>query len=77
LKETARVSLPPTLFKKHMKKEFIHDDDKLNKAIEKAIEKKEIKEVENWLKAWTKEDKKEMERWEKELRKIHLSDEFD
>jgi len=60
-----------------MKKEFIHDDDKLNKAIEKAIEKKEIKEVENWLKAWTKEDKKEMERWEKELRKIHLSDEFD
>lgn len=42
-------------------------EEKMHKAIEKRIEKKDRKEVERFLKAWTKEDIRELRRWERKF----------
>lgn len=48
---------------------FRHNEEKLNRAVDRAFEKKETKEVGRWLKAWAKEDRKDQKHWEEELRK--------
>lgn len=44
--------------------------DKIQKAVEEAVEKKDRNAIERYLKAWAKQDRKEMRKWERDFAKI-------
>lgn len=44
--------------------------DKIQRAMEERIEKKDRKAIARYLKAWAKQDAKEMRKWEREFAKI-------
>lgn len=51
---------------KSLRKIMAHDD-KIQRAIDERIEKKDRKEIDRWAKAWLKDDRRELKRWEKEF----------
>jgi hypothetical protein len=56
-----------SLIDKATMRKWIDRDDKVCKAMDRAIEKKDRKLMDGWLKAWEKEDRRDQRHWEKEL----------
>ena len=52
---------------KHSKLDWRERDDNMVKAMEKAYERKDKKALGGWLKAWAKEDRRDLKRFEKDL----------
>lgn len=53
---------------KHPKeKEKMSYDDKVNRGLERAYERKDKKALGSWLRAWAKEDRKDLRRLERDL----------
>lgn len=48
---------------------LIDIEERMHRAMEKRIEKKDRNAVERFLNAWAKEDRKELRRWEKKFAK--------
>ena len=42
-------------------------DDKVNRGLERAYERKDKKALGGWLRAWAKEDRKDLRRLERDL----------
>lgn len=51
---------------KHPKEKMSYDD-KVNRGLERAYERKDKKALGSWLRAWAKEDRKDLRRLERDL----------
>ena len=66
-KEMKERNLKEFWSKEKKPKDFLSREEKLNRGLERAYERKDKKALGSWLKAWAKDDRRELRNLEKDL----------